>query len=811
MVDLGEGFRFDFGEGLSLHDGPTDAFPSMCFEVTLTGQRPPAENMKQAFDPDRHRAAKTIYVLKPSAVQSYLTHNLHAVVHYNLPAQDVPKLLEIEGPRIVVIGSREDYTDEFISVRNYHPEDLKNPLPVKEMIHELANKEKKADRNHRRIDLGCTGHNNSTRGDPDSLGLAKPSYFSPTFTFLGQAIVLALTATLLNVFPECAGCTYDDPERNAMFANRYCHGSLMEAAAGLLSTFEMDGAPQSDYLSPHTDNGNDSTKPSYSAVIGKSVLVRDHTRNTVDRCAAVGYGKHAALQYLERYHRYRDILRKAYQVWEELPMIEKVVDQSLFPDPSEEPEGKYLASPHTQKTVYYSSFRHVIRWFSEVYDNLARQPLLLPGLLFCITVSPAPQHYYYELKKIIEEPGIFAERGHPSVADMDAREFTQCFYDHLFEAKRRKQPYRTVNRHQPSHNKKAKDSQLDNSIDVIARLLYELNQVPAKTVRRQIGYYHCRALAVLKAKCPRERVNIWEVSSTVGVYCAGSLTAQHILGVAAGVGGVHDCLLSYAEIAEGTSSWAYLASFGLEEEKFVEHSKTILAAISYRLGIHRVQAEELCCATNQVASKKKDRPSEWIPPGAPLLRCLPRSNRRRVEGGRDEEQPLVELLFPNGNATILPPYPINYNDAFFQQASRSSGAYWNVKAGYRLTGKKYRSKRGPLAGDFFPMIAPPGLSVSEAKDAGLLGVPIPSPNSVLFCRDRVIKLVADVAAGVRHVLGKYYRNEDLMESKDEAIFVVEENLLRLDNDRNPICVVSQRETPPAPHQKATKGGCKTSQ
>ena len=799
MADSVEGFSHDFGEGISLYDGSTDGFPSTCFEVPHSAKRPPPAHMREAFHPDRHKAAKIIYVVKPAAVQCYLTHNLHEVVHYNLSAQDVPKLLDIEGPRIVVVGPTEDYSDQYISVRNNHPEDLKNPLPVKDMMQFLLNTDKKADRNHRRIDLGCTGHNNSTRDDPDSLGLAKPHHFVKTFTAIGQAILLAMNATLLNVFPECAGCTYDDPERNAMFAERYCPGSRIESAAGVLSTFEREGvAINTDYLMPHTDNLNDSTNPAYAAVIGKSVLVRDNIRNTVDRCGGVGYGKHAASQYLERYHRYRDILRYAFRVWEGLPMIEKEVDLALFPNPSKEPEGKYLANPHTQKTVYYSSFRHAIWMFSEAYDKLSRQPLLLPGLLFCVTVSPAPQHYYYELKRVMEDPGIFAEQGHPSVADMDARDFTQCFYDHLFEAKSQPQAYRTVNRHQPSHNKRAKESQLDNSIDVIARLLYELHRVPAETMRRQIGYYHSRALAVLRQGCPKERINVWEqTSNSVGVYNAGSLTAQHILGVAAGVGAVPECLLTYAEIASGTSSWSFLASFGLDEDKFVEHSETILAAISNKLGIHRVQAEELCCATNQVVSKTKDRPSEWIPLGAPLLRCLPPPNRRRSEGPRDADCPLVELLFPNGHATVLPPYPMNFHDAFFQPGPGQSGAYWNIKiVGYKLTGKKYRQKRGPQAADYFPLITPPGFTVNQAKAEGLYGVPIPSYKSVIFCRNRLTKLVADVDDGVRYVLGRFYRNENLNLSEDVVIFVVDERLLKLDHNRKPLCVVSKREPPP---------------
>ena len=161
---------------------------------------------------------------------------------------------------------------------------------------------------------------------------------------------------------------------------------------------------------------------------------------------------------------------------------------------------------------------------------------------------------------------------------------------------------------------------MENSVDAIARLIYELNQIPADTLAKQLRYYHCRSLAVMKQSSPTKRVDVWrDGSKASGVLGAGSLTSQHILGVAAGVGAIPDCLLLCAEIAEGTASWGFLASFGLDEKQFPDHSETILAAICHNLRIHRVQAEELCCATNQVVSKSKERPSEWIPPGAPVM------------------------------------------------------------------------------------------------------------------------------------------------------------------------------------------------
>ena len=47
--------------------------------------------MEEPFNPQRHRKAKIIYVLKAATFQSYLTHRLHEVVHYNLSAADVSK------------------------------------------------------------------------------------------------------------------------------------------------------------------------------------------------------------------------------------------------------------------------------------------------------------------------------------------------------------------------------------------------------------------------------------------------------------------------------------------------------------------------------------------------------------------------------------------------------------------------------------------------------------------------------------------------------------------------------------------------
>ncbi len=57
-----------FGDQYCLYEGPTDHFPSLVFEVPWEGQSVNSNDMQDAYNPRRHWAAKTIYVVNAAPV-----------------------------------------------------------------------------------------------------------------------------------------------------------------------------------------------------------------------------------------------------------------------------------------------------------------------------------------------------------------------------------------------------------------------------------------------------------------------------------------------------------------------------------------------------------------------------------------------------------------------------------------------------------------------------------------------------------------------------------------------------------------------
>ena len=109
---------------------------------------------------------------------------------------------------------------------------------------------------------------------------------------------------------------------------------------------------KSELLPPHTDIGNDSTVPGYDRVLGKSLIVHHLATSSAYRLGFVGYGKHAAGQYLVWIHRYRDILVHVYQVWEELPRVEKEWACPCSPISSQSRKESFLIAPILKKLSF---------------------------------------------------------------------------------------------------------------------------------------------------------------------------------------------------------------------------------------------------------------------------------------------------------------------------------------------------------------------------------------------------------------------------------------------------------------------------
>ena len=143
---------------------------------------------------------EVVYVIEPSPTQAYACKQLHNVPHYQMftdlvEVQLVPLCQSVGGRgdappiRVVRVSKEENFSDDFLHVRNDLSDTLFQPIDFAGLIERLNSAETESSRGHRRIDLGATGNRNSRRNDPASLGLAKPQSHLGTREMFGQQML----------------------------------------------------------------------------------------------------------------------------------------------------------------------------------------------------------------------------------------------------------------------------------------------------------------------------------------------------------------------------------------------------------------------------------------------------------------------------------------------------------------------------------------------------------------------------------------------------------------------------------------------
>ena len=582
------------------------------------------------FDPSRLPDMATIYIMYQAPVQCYRAQQLDYCVHYQI-AQERLELIHSEcrrlrgnslyAPEVVVIPPDEDFEDEFLLVRNNPSPDKIAPLDFLEVMKFVLDKtasDKSNCKNSRRtprIDLGTTGHNNSRRDrSKTGLGLPKPYRFAHTDSEEGKAILLGSSEAFKAVFHDQADKYFCDAERNALFANTYAAGSISESLAALVADLMIQGQiTEEHYTAAHTDSNNDRKDPRYRVVIGFSGLLYNKELDSLRRSGTVMYGKLSGGDFMDKLRRYGPLLSEMYDTWDHLPPWQKNVDSTLIPGP-DHPSGRTLEAPHSLKTVLYSVFADTIDKVLATFTELAKEEVFVAGLLFCTTVSNCPQHFWFELRKIAEDRSI----GTKSINDMDAVEAVTNLYNHLYNVKAKDHPmaakYEPRPRHQPCHNQRASKVQILNSVHVIARLMRDLRSIPPKEFRDDPPFFYHSATMVLTRKCISDvHVDLCTRTADCGVYMAGPLIAQHILGTAACLNLIPAPLALHAHIGPSTTTWKYyVQKFHLGEGLQVEHSDIILLAASSYLDIPPVQAEELACLNAKAGARSRFRTQDFI-------------------------------------------------------------------------------------------------------------------------------------------------------------------------------------------------------
>jgi len=105
-------------------------------------------------------------------------------------------------------------------------------------------------------------------------------------------------------------------------------------------------------------------------------------------------------------------------------------------------------------------------------------------------------------------------------------------------------------------------------------MVLEARQVPSDDMKKNIRHYYQRAVANLCQDCPKfpsAGFDPTAASCSVGVFSAGSLTAQEIIGVGATLGMLPLSFAYMVEIGNTTGTFCYLVD-KLENSPFTDEN-----------------------------------------------------------------------------------------------------------------------------------------------------------------------------------------------------------------------------------------------
>ena len=716
--------------------------PDLIIERPRDGApRPTEESMARGVNPERLRNVRTSYILRASPAQIYVCNGLDKSVHFQLPKGDteksyIPQCLKVQknGNRdplqVVVIHGDMDYEDEFLMVRNNLDPALLSSLDQETLMDRMEAVQRDNHRGHRRIDYGATGHNNSTREEPLTLGLAIPRCHAGTNDLAVAQFVVAAWRVVRQVLPPEWSHLFNDAERNSLFAHRYAGTDDCDAeSCGLTNSClrERGLMTVGEHLSPHLDRQNDTSNRSYRKTVPTSQLLHNPRTDSLIRSGQTFYGKKSCADYMAKHRLYLPVLSDVTENLRFMSPWETVLDTSLMPDPAG-PEGNLLPNPHNMKTVFYSPFCYVIAKLHAKYEAVRSNSWFLVIFLYCTCISNSVHVFWYEVKALLDDPCCLTMAGMPFYL-LEPESFAWLLYNHLFDVNQQLKPrrsgYTPHPRHRPAHNKRATREQLFNSLSAVARVLVEIDNVPVNELRRNVRFYHSRAAAYLAMPCAPLRVDETDSHFKTGAFCNGPLIAQHTLAIASGCGAIDECFLFHAELAKDTNTWKFLkANYGFSDSRRQEHSCTLLDALASYHSFPRIMAEEAVCKLAKRRAGTYNHHMDYIPLHCPML-C---DDPTRAAPGTDK----VAWLHPDGSLTGGSRIEMTFT------GKRHHGVFWNTKFEDRLPGRKTNSSSVSTfcLSSHFPLL--PRKS-SEALLSGTVTtnmVPVPHPQTVIFTSPR---------------------------------------------------------------------------
>jgi hypothetical protein len=718
-----------------------DSLPVLVVEWSNDGVKAPvAIRDDEKICAHRWKALHKIAFMPLGGIRMYAIRSLHNSLHYEIPFSHVSEAVRVaqklvaggQELTILQLDGRGTVEDKDFVCRYDVPLDLIKPICWEHLNAELF-KGASVDvrRNVVSKDYGFCGWKNAVR-KTNFYGLAHPRLHSGTEHQDVQKTFLVLSQILAEAFPTLADQIYQCKERNRHFAGTIAEGNNVETVRHAGGIVSRGGQPVlSNFLSGHCDAQNEKEHCGFMWVCSVSMGLYCPRHSTVSSQKLITYGKAAAGQFVKTQNKFAKHLRSIKHFWDNMDSNLKEVTRDLIQTTGHESnEWTILPSPHSMKTVLYSvnaaAIRKVVNHFSIMMEN----PWYIIALLYCVLVSNCPQHFFNECSSLISDPHLL---GNNTVPEMSPLEFGNKFYYHLFQAKKTA-TYPAVARRQPSHTIMATPLQVNNSIRSLGRMILEARSVPSGEMKKNTRFYYQRCVAYLCQECPKFPPQISDAilaSCQIGVFSAGSLTAQEIIGVAAILGVLPLPFAFMAEVGHTTQTFRYLVD-QLENSPFTDQNHTEsttqwIMAVSHLLGITAMQAEEVTCKWVQFLRGTTGRFKDSIPRGIEMI--FP-----------DHEGLGLLSMFPDGS--ISPTIFLNCTYDF-EGGWRSDGKeifrcdplYWQCKPKdwTRFSSRKTCGSvsKEPSLFDFFPLQPHEGISVSAAKACGKMQLATLSPQAVI--------------------------------------------------------------------------------
>ena len=522
--------------------------------------------------------------------------------HYQLPAANVPGYLDAIAayPEKTISVKLYDqtsrnYQGSFINVFHQPTPSMENVMgdidfrAIGELILQKGTSD--GSRRNKYIDVGFASDLCTARSK-ESFGIAKPRRLTNSTAPLLVEAMVALSKLLPKACqPDLRKSAHRDPEREADFSSRLSPGNLFEGGRFGLTD-------PSHVLAIHEDSHNE-TSATHSGVlvVSKWVYLSDKAWH---RVSCLGFSRKSVTSYETRKKLYLPVIKEIIGFYEALPQERVKISPSLLGTPKDGGPVRYI-KPHSNKCVYYSVYAYCMEKLT-IRLKLTKWHLL--ALCANVINSETPLFFWDATHQILE-----AARRCQTQAELNALfplkdpvKFGLYVYAKIWELKEsrsscgRKKPV-AGQRHQPHYNKRQEDWKVGLGLKNLFQLYLTVDATVDSRMAQDCHYY-CLAVGRLV-----------QTVEHGGVFGAGPLTAQHLLGVGSMVGLFPLAFLDHAQVGATTKTYSYLRDeYGFSRE--MEDTRQLMEALSIMLGVSFFVVENIICKWTQekrgVAEKYHD-------------------------------------------------------------------------------------------------------------------------------------------------------------------------------------------------------------